>query len=97
MVGNILISWFTCGGCVKDEGLLGVSEHVEIRGEGADDGEGVLPPVLGVEHVDGGPELVEVGVGGVEPEGGHSDVLQQQRGPLQCHQHDRYYYHDGPD
>ena len=63
-----------------------MSEHVEIRGEGADDGEGlgVLPPVLRVEHVDGGPELVEVGVGGVEPVGGHRNVLQQERGPLQC-------------
>ena len=62
-----------------------MSEHVEIRSEGADDGEGldVLRSVLGVEHVDGGPELVEVGVGGVEPVGGHRNVLHQERGPLQ--------------
>ena len=43
----------------------------------------MLRSVLGVEHVDGGPELVEVGVGGVEPVGGHRNVLQQERAPLQ--------------
>ena len=63
-----------------------MSEHVNIRSKGSDDGEslGVLLSVLGVEYVDRGPELVEVVVGGVEPVGGHSDVLQQEGGHLQC-------------